>query len=64
MVGQSEQQVEVVGQVDRRVDISDGRGGAGERLIGCGEVGRNRQVSGNGGMGGSSQVIEGMGTSD
>ena len=36
----------------------------GRRLIGHGEVGRNRQVSGNGGMGGSSRVIGGVGTSD
>ena len=33
-------------------------------LIGCGEVGRNRQVSGNGGMGGSGRVTRGMGVSD
>ena len=33
-------------------------------MIGHGEVGRNRQVSGNGGMGGSGQVIRGVGTSD
>ena len=33
-------------------------------MVGCGEVGRNRQVSGNGGMGGSGQVIGGTGASD
>ena len=33
-------------------------------MIGCGEVGRNKQVSGNGGMGASGQVIRGMGASD
>ena len=33
-------------------------------MIGCGEVGRNRQVSGNGGMGGSSWVIRGASASD
>ena len=62
-VRRSEQQVEVVRWADRRVDISDGRGGVGRRLIGCGEVGRNRQVSGNGGMGRSGRVIGGAGTS-
>ena len=36
------------------MDISDEHGGAGGRMIGCGEVGRNGQVSENGGMGGSS----------
>ena len=46
------------------MDVSDGCGGAGGRLIGCGEVGRNRQVSGNGGMGGSGRVIGAMGMSD
>ena len=46
------------------MDVLDGHGGAGGRLIGHGEVGRNRQVSGNGGMGGSGRVIEGMSTSD
>ena len=56
MVGRSEWQVEVVGQVDRRADISDGHGGARGRLIGHGEVGRNRQVSGNGGMDGQKQL--------
>ena len=35
-----------------------------ERLIGHGEVGRNRQVSGNGGMGGSGRVIRGASASD
>ena len=35
-----------------------------ERLIGCGEVGRNRQMSGNGGMGGSGWVIRGAGVSN
>ena len=34
------------------------------RLIGYGEVGRNGQVSGNGGMGGSSWVIGVVSTSD
>ena len=63
-VGQSERRAEVVGGADRRADVSDGRGGAGGRLIGCGEVGRNRQVSGNGEMGGSGQVIGGAGASD
>ena len=29
-------------------------------MIGCGEVSRNGQVSGNGGMGGSGRVIGGM----
>ena len=33
-------------------------------MIGCGEVGRNRQVSGNGGMGGSSWVIGVVSASD
>ena len=46
------------------MDISDGCGGVGGRLIGHGEVGRNRQVSGDGGMGGSGRVIRGMGMSD
>ena len=41
----------------------DGRGRAGGMLIGRGEVGRNRQVSGNGGMGGSGWVIGGTGAS-
>ena len=36
----------------------------GGRLIGHGEVGRNGQVSGNGGMGGSDRVVGGAGTSD
>ena len=56
--------MEVVGQADRRADISDSCGGAGRRLIGHGEVGRNRQVSGNGGMGRSGQVIRGKSASD
>ena len=64
MVGQSEWQAEVVGQADRRVDVSDGCRGAREGLIGCGEVGRNRQVSGNGGMGRSSRVIGSTGMSN
>ena len=46
------------------MDISDGHGRVRGRLIGCGEVGRNRQVSGNGGMGGSGQVIGGTSGSD
>ena len=46
------------------MDVSDGHGGVGGRLIGCGEVGRNRQVSGNRGMDRSSQVIRGMGMSN
>ena len=46
------------------MDVSDGRGGVRERLIGHGEVGRNRQVSGNGGMGRSSWVIRGISMSD
>ena len=46
------------------MDVSDGHGGVRKRLIGCGEVGRNRQVSGNGGMGGSSRVIGGMSGGD
>ena len=46
------------------MDVLDRHGGVGGRLIGCGEVGRNRQVSGNGGMGRSGQVIGGMGVSD
>ena len=58
-VGRSERQVEVVRRADRQVDALDGHGGVGGRLIGCGEVGRNRQVSGNGGMGGSGWVIGG-----
>ena len=33
-------------------------------MIGHGEVDRNRQVSGNGGMGGSSRVIGGVSVSD
>ena len=33
-------------------------------MIGCGEVGRNRQVSGNGEMGGSGWVIGGVSVSD
>ena len=33
-------------------------------MIGCGEVSRNGQVSGNGGMGRSSQVIGGTSASD
>ena len=36
-----------------------GCGGARGRIIRCGRVSRNRQVSGNGGMGRSSQVIGG-----
>ena len=63
-VGRSEWQAEVVRGADRRADVSDGCGGAGGRLIGCGEVGRNRQVSGNGGMGRSGWVIGGTGVSD
>ena len=46
------------------MDILDRCGGARGRLVGCGKVGRNRQVSGNGGMGTSGRVIGGMGTSD
>ena len=60
-VGRSERRAEVVGGADRRADVSDGCGGAGGRLIG--EVGRNRPVSGNGGMGGSGLVIGGAGVS-
>ena len=33
-------------------------------MVGRGEVGRNRQVSGNGGMGGSGWMIGGTGVSD
>ena len=55
--------MEVVGGADRWVDVLDRRGGAGGRLIVHGEVGRNRQVSGNGGMGGSGRVIGGVGAS-
>ena len=62
-VGRSEQQVEGVGRVDRRADVSDRHREVGGRLIGCGEVGRNRQVSGNRGMGRSGRVIGGAGTS-
>ena len=62
-VGRSEWRAEVVGGADRRADVSDRRRGAGGRLIGRGELGRNRQVSGNGGMGGSGRVIGGAGTS-
>ena len=46
------------------MDVSDRCRGVREGLIGCGEVGRDRQVSGNGGMGGSGQVIGGTGVSD
>ena len=46
------------------MDILDRCRGVRERLIGHGEVGRNRQVSGNGGMGRSGQVIRGVGVSD
>ena len=45
------------------MDISDRHGGVGGWWVGHGEVGRNRQVSGNGGMGGSGQVIGGAGAS-
>ena len=37
-----------------------GHRGARRRMIGHGEVSRNGQVSGNGGMGRSGQVIRGM----
>ena len=56
--------MEVVRQVDRQVDVSDGCGGVRGRLIGHGEVSRNGQVSGNGRMGGSGQVIRVMSGSD
>ena len=46
------------------MDVSDGHRGVGGRLIGHGEVGRNRQVSGNGGMARSGWVIRGTGTSN
>ena len=46
------------------MDISDRCGGVRGRLIGCGKVGRNRQVSGNGGMGRSRQVIGGTSVSN
>ena len=46
------------------MDVLDGHGGARGRLIGCGEVDRNRQVSGNGGMGRSGWVIRGTSASD
>ena len=62
-VGRSEWQAEVVRGADRRADVSDGHSRAGGRLIGCGELGRNRQVSGNGGMGISGRVIRGAGMS-
>ena len=45
------------------MDVLDGCSGVGGRLIGHEELGRNRQVSGNGGMGGSGQVIGGAGAS-
>ena len=46
------------------MDISDEHGGARGTIIGCGELSRNGQVSGNGGMGGSSWVIGGMSSGD
>ena len=62
-VGRSERRVEVVGRADRRADVSDRCSGVGGRLVGRGELGRNRQVSGNGGMGRSGRVIGGAGAS-
>ena len=64
VVGRSERWAEVVRRADRQADVSDGHGRVGGRLIGHGEVDRNRQVSGNGGMGGSGWVIRGAGASD
>ena len=46
------------------MDVLDKHGGARGRIIGCGEVSRNGQVSGNEGMGGSSQVIRVISRSD
>ena len=46
------------------MDISDRHGGVRGRLIGHGEVGRNRQASGNGGMGRGSWVIGGVSASN
>ena len=44
--------------------MSDKCGGARGRMIGYGGVSRNGQVSGNGGMGGSSWVIRGTSASN
>ena len=46
------------------MDVSDKHRGVRERMIGHGEVSRNGQVSGNGGMGGSSWVIRGASRSN
>ena len=46
------------------MDVLGGCRGVRGSMIGCGEVSRNGQVSGNGGMGRSGQVIRGASGSD